>query len=55
MKEKEFDRIVRELINGKKELSKQGLTFCISGRSEETGQTWYASNRKVVGAVEDGE
>ena len=46
MKEKEFDRIVRELQNGKRELLKRGITFCLSGRSEATGQTWYASNRE---------
>lgn len=48
MKEKEFDRIVRELQNGKRELLKRGITFCLSGRSEATGQTWYASNRGRV-------
>ena len=46
MKEKEFDRIVRELQNGKRELLKRGITFCLSGRNNATGQTWYASNRK---------
>ena len=46
MKEKEFDRIVRELQNGKRELLKRGITFCLSGRNNATGQTWYASNRE---------
>lgn len=46
MKEKEFDRIVRELQNGKRELLKRGITFCLSGRNNTTGQTWYASNRE---------
>lgn len=62
MKEKEFDRIVRELQNGKRELLKRGITFCLSGRSETTGQTWYASNRereaneerKILNDIRDG-
>lgn len=45
MKEKEFDRIVRELEHGKKELIKHGITFCLSGHNTG-GQTWYVTNEK---------
>lgn len=53
MKTKEFDRIVTALQNGKRELSKQGITFVLHGKNNNTGQTWYASN--TVGKFEDGE
>ena len=47
MKEKEFDRIVRELQNGKQELAQHGITFVLSGHNIRTGKVWYASNRKA--------
>ena len=46
MKEKEFDRIVRELERGKKELINRGIKFTLRGRDEGSGQTWYSSNEK---------
>ena len=44
MKAKEFDRIVKELERGKKELTRCGISFVLSGRDEKSGQKWYSTN-----------
>ena len=44
MKQKEFDRIVKELERGKKELTRNGISFVLSGRTKDGKQKWYSTN-----------